>query len=223
MSSRFLPLSSATSAAVRNDCSAAMVARTVLMGLLVPSDLVRMSFTPASSMTARMLPPEITPVPGAAGLSSTLAAPALKWTSCGIVVPTMGTVTMLRLAISTPLRIASGTSRALPSPAPTRPFMSPTTISAEKEKRRPPFSTLATRFRLTTRSVTSLRSPYDGYLLAIGLELQTRPAGGVREGLDAAVVEEAAPVEHGSSHARRLGTLGDRPADGRGGGHVLAA
>src|SRR2546423_764084 len=135
----------------------------------------------------------------------------------------MGTVIMLRLAISTPFRIASGTSRALPSPAPTRPFMSPTTISAEKEKRRPPFSTLATRFRLTTRSVTSLRSPYDGYLLAIGLELQTRLAGGVREGLDAAVIEEAAPVEHGRSHARRLRTLRDRPADGGCGGHVLAA
>src|ERR1700730_6265859 len=163
MSSRFLPLSSATSAAVRSDCSAAIVARTVLIGLLVPSDLVRMSLTPASSMTARMLPPEITPVPGEAGLSSTLAAPDLKLTSCGMVVPTMGTVTMLRLAISTPLRMASGTSRALPRPAPTRPFMSPTTIRAEKENLRPPLTTLATRLRLTTRSVTS-DDPYEEVL-----------------------------------------------------------
>ena len=161
ISSTSLPRSSATSWADRRDCRAAIVARTVLIGLFVPRDLVRMSRMPASSITARMAPPEITPVPGAAGFIRILAAPHLKRTSCGIVVPTVGTEIMFRLAISTPLRMASGTSRALPSPAPTRPFRSPTTISAENEKRRPPCSTLATRFRLTTRSVTSLRSPYD--------------------------------------------------------------
>jgi len=110
---------------------------------------------PDASMTARIAPPEITPVPGAAGFIRIFAAPHLKRTSCGIVVPTMGTWIMFRFATSTPLRIASGTSRALPMPAPTRPFWSPTTIRAEKENLRPPFTTLATRFRLTTLSVTS--------------------------------------------------------------------
>ncbi len=161
ISSTVLPRSSAISWAVRIDCSASMVARTVLMGLLVPIDLVRMSLMPESSITARMAPPEITPVPGAAGLSMILAAPHLWRTSWGMVVPTIGTLIMFRFAISTPLRIASGTSRALPIPAPTRPFPSPTTIRAENENLRPPFTTLATRFRLTTRSLMSERSlPY---------------------------------------------------------------
>ena len=51
---------------------------TVLIGLFVPWDLVRMSLIPAVSMTARMAPPEITPVPGAAGLSMIRAAPHLR-------------------------------------------------------------------------------------------------------------------------------------------------
>ena len=57
--------------------SAAMVARTTLIGLSVPSDLVRMSWMPAASTTARIELPLMTPVPGTAGLSSTLAAPSL--------------------------------------------------------------------------------------------------------------------------------------------------
>jgi hypothetical protein len=123
-----------------------------------------MSLMPAVSMTARMAPPEITPVPGAAGLSMIRAAPSLRRTSCGIVVPTIGTVIMFRLATSIPLRIASVTSRALPMPAPTRPFMSPTTISALNENLRPPLTTLATRLTRTTRSASSERSPLEcGY------------------------------------------------------------
>ena len=57
------------------------MARTVLIGLLVPSDLVRMSLIPESSITARIAPPEITPVPGAAGFIRIRAAPHLKRTS----------------------------------------------------------------------------------------------------------------------------------------------
>src|SRR5207245_3259778 len=126
--------------------SAAMVARTVLTGLFVPRDLVIKSLMPDSSITARMSPPDRMPVPGAAGFSSTLAAPFLSRISWGMVVPTMGTVINFFLAASTALRMASGTSPALPSPAPTRPFWSPTTTRALKENRRPPLTTLATRF-----------------------------------------------------------------------------
>jgi hypothetical protein len=56
----------------------------------------------------------MTPVPGAAGLSSTLPAPSSPMTSCGIVVPIIGTSIILRLAFSTPFWIAAGTSLALP-------------------------------------------------------------------------------------------------------------
>ena len=43
--------------------------------------LGQISLTPAASSTARMLPPAMMPVPGAAGLSSTLAAPYLTFIS----------------------------------------------------------------------------------------------------------------------------------------------
>src|SRR5258707_2856693 len=61
-----------------------------------------------------------------------------------------------RLAASVALRIASGTSRAFPWPKPTRPFSSPTTTSAAKPKRRPPFTTFAPRLMWTSLSTNSL-------------------------------------------------------------------
>ena len=71
---------------------------------------------PAVSTTARTGPPAITPVPSEAGLSSTRPEPNSPSVSCGIVVPLRGTWTMFRLAISIPLRMATGTSFALPAP-----------------------------------------------------------------------------------------------------------
>src|ERR1700694_3785753 len=218
-----LPRSSATCWTVRSCWSAASVARTVLIGLLVPCDLVRMSLIPAVSMTARMAPPEITPVPGAAGLSMILADPNLSRTSCGMVWPTIGTVIMLRLATSMPLRMASVTSRALPIPDPTRPFMSPTTISALNENLRPPLTTFATRLTRTTRSASSDRSPLEcGYLDPMLLKLQSGFAGCVRQSLDSAVIEKAAPVKHDRADPGGLGLRGDRFADLRGFGHAVA-
>jgi hypothetical protein len=46
----------------------------------LPSDFVRMSRMPAASTTARTAPPAITPVPGAAGLSSTSDAAKFRLT-----------------------------------------------------------------------------------------------------------------------------------------------
>ncbi len=57
---------------------------------------------------------------------------------------------------SVALRIASGTSRALPWPKPTRPFWSPITTSAAKPKRLPPLTTFATRLMWTSLSTNSL-------------------------------------------------------------------
>src|SRR5688500_3652879 len=62
---------------------------------------------------------------------------------------------MLRRAPSTALRTASETSLALPVAKPTRPLPSPTATSALNEKRRPPFTTLATRLIATTFSMRS--------------------------------------------------------------------
>ena len=69
----------------------------MLCGLLEPRLLVRMSVMPAHSSTARTGPPAMTPVPLAAGLSSTRPAPCSPMISCGIVVPVRGISTMRAL------------------------------------------------------------------------------------------------------------------------------
>ena len=63
---------------------------------------------------ARAAPPAITPVPGAAGLSSTRPAPVVPITGCMMVLPAIGTSNTMRLASSVPFWMASGTSLALP-------------------------------------------------------------------------------------------------------------
>src|SRR5512143_2610237 len=59
--------------------------------------------------------------------------------------------------------------------------------------------------------------------LARALELQPRLAGRVRQGLDAAVVLEAAAIEHDGGDALLLGAAGDQPADLARRRHVAAA
>src|SRR3954468_5217598 len=128
------------------------------MALEDPSDLLRMSWIPAHSSTARAEPPAITPVPGAAGRSSTTPAAFSPWTGCGMVPWIRGTRKKCFLASSTPLAIAAGTSLALPYPTPTLPSPSPTITRAVKLKRRPPLTTLDTRLMATTRSMKLLFS-----------------------------------------------------------------
>src|SRR5215204_6550636 len=147
---------------------------------------------------------------------------------------------MPRFAASVALRIASGTSRALPWPKPTRPFWSPTTTSAAKPKRRPPFTTLATRLIWTRRSTnspspsfrSSLRPPLwcslamspshlrgrrarslEWVSCARRSEIETALAGGVGQRLDAAVIEIARAVEHDRLHAGGARALGDETPD----------
>src|SRR6185295_5733928 len=114
-----------------------------------------MSWTPAASRMGRTAPPAMTPVPGTAGFRNTRPAPKCPVISQGIVVSFSGTKIRSFLACSTALRIASGTSCALPRPTPTWPRPSPTTTSAVNENRRPPLTTLATRLMETTRSFNS--------------------------------------------------------------------
>ena len=85
----------------------------------------------------------------------TLPAPNSPIISCGIVVPLSETLTRFFLASSIPLRIASGTSPALPRPNPTVPLPSPTTTSAANLNIRPPLTVLETRFIATTFSLSS--------------------------------------------------------------------
>src|SRR5579884_1091120 len=124
----------------------------------------------------------------------------------------MGTAIMCFLASSTPLRMASGTSPALPRPAPTRPWPSPTTTSALKEKRRPPFTTLATRLRET---IFSWRSPPRSSRRSMRMpiaflsEPQSGGAGRVGQRADPAVVQVAAAVEDDLLDALLAGTVGD--------------
>src|SRR5207245_1655830 len=148
----------------------------------------------------------------------------------------------LRLADSVALRIASGTSRALPWPKPTRPFWSPITTSAAKPKRLPPLTTFATRLMWTSLSTNSLsrssrsllrsrpprsRSPamvfsnlseaLASVLVSVETSLlETQPAFArrVRQRLDAAVLEIAAAVEHHFLDAVLDGALRQKLADG---------
>src|SRR5215813_12049789 len=78
----------------------------------------------------------------------------MSW--CSVRPSRRATRVKLRFADSVALRIASGTSRALPWPKPARPFWSPITTSAAKPKRLPPLTTFATRLMWTSLSTNSL-------------------------------------------------------------------
>src|ERR1044072_3003392 len=95
--------------------------------------------------------------------------------------------------------------------------------SAAKPKRRPPFTTFATRLMWTSLSTNSLgssrsrerRSRSRGSR-AIGhdpLKLQSSFARGIAERLDAAVVEVAAAIEYDFGDALLDRTLGHELAD----------
>src|SRR3569623_940432 len=66
-----------------------------------------------------------------------------------------GTRTIAFLAAAVAVEMASGTSRALPCPKPTRPLPSPTTTSAANPKRLPPFTVFETRLMWTSFSISS--------------------------------------------------------------------
>src|SRR5699024_4908207 len=113
-SSICLPRAAATSSGRLSDLRPATVACTTLMALSLPSDLDRMSCTPAHSSTARTAPPAMTPVPGLAGRSMTTPPEVSPWTGCGMVPAIIGTRKKFLRASSTPFWIAAGTSFALP-------------------------------------------------------------------------------------------------------------
>src|SRR5579871_2365350 len=115
-SSTALPRCAATSCRSRNLPRALNVALMTLCGLVVPIDLVSTFCAPAEVITARTAPPAMTPVPSGAGFSNTMPDPYRPSTWCGIVVWFRFTRSRFFLADSIPLRMACGTSFALPEP-----------------------------------------------------------------------------------------------------------
>src|SRR3990167_3084505 len=112
----FLPRRVATMRGELSCCSAWNVALIMLCGLDVPTDLATMSLRPSVSNTARIGPPAMMPGPAGAERSVTLPAPKRPLTSwCSVRPSRSGTRISARLAASVALRIASGTSRALPA------------------------------------------------------------------------------------------------------------
>src|SRR4030042_2081818 len=109
------------------------------------------------------------------------------------------------LRASTPaLRMASGTSLALPRPTPTNPLPSPTTTSALKCRFFPPLTTFTTRARETSFSF-KLSSPASTFALIEGnlftafiylsLKFQTFFAGSISQGFDPAMILITTPVK----------------------------
>ena len=105
---RSRPRSVATSAGVRSAFSPGTAAFRMLIWFDEPIDLDKMSLMPAHSTSARTGPPAMTPVPGAAGFSSTRPAPASPITSCGIVVPIIGTSNIVAAGLLDALRDRGG-------------------------------------------------------------------------------------------------------------------
>ena len=190
---------------------------------------------------ARIGPPAMTPVPGGAARIMILPAPQRPRPSwCRVRDSRSGTRIIVFLASSVALRIASGTSRALPWPKPTRPFWSPTTISAAKEKRRPPFTVAATRLMWTSFSTISLSPRSSGLFrsrrsrrsppprccspraMLFSLEVQAGFAGRFRERLDAPMKNVAAAIEDHVLDALFQSPLGDQRAN-LGGGLAVGA
>src|SRR6202171_440996 len=130
------------------------------------------------------------------------------------------------------LRIAMGTSRALPMPKPALPFWSPTTTRAEKLRFLPPLTTLVTRWMATTWSFkllaltwifrrtarVSLRICFD-----ISLEFQPRFPGRSGQGFHSSVIHVTAAIDHALLDPGGAGTLSDLFPDHFGGCHVASA
>src|SRR5207248_4456454 len=168
-SSAALPRMLATSSRFFSFLSASNVALITLCGLVVPMDFVSTFCTPAEVITARTAPPAITPVPSGAGFSKTMPEPKRPSTASGMLVCVKFTRTRFFLADSMPLRIACGTSFALPEPYPTTAADgSPTTTSAAKDRFLPPFTTLVTRLMATTWSF-SWYAPASSFLTTVGM------------------------------------------------------
>src|SRR5271163_2586676 len=175
---------------------------------------------PAEVITARTAPPAITPVPSGAGFNSTMPEPKRPSTVCGTEV----CVRLMRIrfffADSIPLRMACGTSFALPDPKPTTAAEgSPTTTSAANDMFLPPFTTFVTRLIETTWSF-NWNEAASSFLVTLGilkshflLELQSRFARRIGDRFYATVIDVASAIEYYFREAFFFGQFGNLFAD----------
>ena len=186
-----------------------MVARATLMAFDEPSDLHSTSWTPASSRMTRAAPPAMTPVPGAAGFSSTRPAPVSPMTGWVMVRAGERHVEQVLLGLFGALldgqRHLLGLAVAEADPA---------VAVADHDERgeREPTTALDDLGDAVDVDDPRLAQPagVDGAVvggvrnsLTLPSELQTCFAGGVGDRGDAAVVEEPTAVEHDLARRRR--------------------
>src|SRR5271154_1606263 len=140
--------------------------------------------------------------------------------------------TIFFLAASMALRMAMGTSRALPMPNPAWPDWSPTTTSAEKLRFLPPLTTLVTRLMATTWSLSELifvsiwrrmASVSFNVCFDIRLEFQPRFPRGLSQRFDPPVVAVSTAVEHDLRNPFLARAFRHRLAHQLGCGHVSAS
>src|SRR5690349_21686231 len=131
-----------------------------------------------------------------------------------MVEPTRGTSIRCFLASSTPLRMASVYSAALPRPIPTWPLRSPTTTRARMLKRRPPLTTLETRRTWTT---VSSRFSFDASILGIfsprGLKFQASFTSAFCQRSHAPMIGVATTIKDDPTDTFFLRALPDQLAD----------
>lgn len=141
---------------VRREARACRVAFTTLAWLEEPEwDLATMSRTPAASSTARMVLPAIRPVPGGGGLQKHLAA--AEFGVDFMRNRAVGDGDRAKLALGGFRSLADGVCHFIglaEAEAYAGLPWSPLTTRAEKEKRRPPLTTLAQRLMNTTFSAS---------------------------------------------------------------------
>ena len=231
---RSRPRRRATSSGRFSDLRPSMVARATLMWLDEPSDLQSTSWMPASSRMARAAPPAMTPVPGAAGLSSTRPAPMLADDRVGdggagerhleeVLARLLGALLdgeghLLGLAVA-----EADAAVAVADHHEGGEGEAPAALHDLGDAVDVDDARLAQRrvARLHAGSRGSRSRSRGGDLIRWPSELQSGFAGGVGEGGDPAVVEVAAAVEDDLGDAGGLGPLGDELAD-LGGGVVVA-
>src|SRR3989344_9010964 len=117
--------------------SASIAARALFTGFLLRErSLAVTSLTPASSSTVRTDEPATNPLPGLGRISTREAQNFASTLRERLRFLVRFRLIMLRFAARVAFSIACAVSAALPSPTPTRPFLSPRTRATLKLKRR---------------------------------------------------------------------------------------
>ena len=162
------------------------------------------SWMPASSRMARAAPPAITPVPGAAGLSSTRPAPSSPMTGWTMVVPASGDAEEVLASLLGALLDGEGHLLGLAVAE-----ADAAGAVADHHERGEREATTALDDLGDAVDVDDPRLAELQVAVVVPSELQSCFTGGVGDCRDAPVVHVAAAVEHDRGDAGGLGPLGD--------------